>query len=183
MDFNAKLKINHIIISTMKLSLLLPFLPLISASELLINVNNKSFEVDPYQAGKLYIAGSNGFGVPSVPYAWHLDRINQESLPLDRVLFKPRNPYYSDTIVYILDTGIDITHPLFEGRAFQGINLVEGEIDTDLHGHGTHVASTVSGELGVSKSKVVAVKALNKNGSGSLRDVLKGLEFVSDEYK
>lgn len=45
---------------------------------------------------------------------------------------------------------------------------------------GTHVAGTVAGKrYGVSKrSKVVAIKVLRSNGSGTMSDVIKGVEYA-----
>jgi subtilisin family serine protease len=55
------------------------------------------------------------------------------------------SPFDGDGIVVaVLDTGIDATHP-----AFQGVNLTErdftGDGNGDQHGHGTHCAGTIFG--------------------------------------
>ena len=70
------------------------------------------------------------------------------------------------------DTGILTTHPDFEGRASWG-KTFGGYPDHDGNGHGTHCAGTaVSKHYGVAKaSKVVAVKVLSDQGSGSNSDV------------
>lgn len=46
--------------------------------------------------------------------------------------------------VAVLDTGVDATHPDLAGRVTVSRNFTE-EVDGDLVGHGTHVASTVAG--------------------------------------
>ena len=65
------------------------------------------------------------------------------------------------------DSGIDIHHPAFEGRASWGKTLGKWD-DKDNNGHGTHCAGTaVSEPYGVAKaSKVIAVKVMNIKEDG-----------------
>jgi len=77
--------------------------------------------------------------------SWGLDRIDQESLPLNRN-YSP-NSRGSGMYVYVLDTGTRITHQEFEGRVDYGINIItDTEDSVDRNGHGTHVMSTVLGK-------------------------------------
>ncbi|KAJ1900917.1 proteinase B [Coemansia sp. IMI 209127] len=87
--------------------------------------------------------------------------------------------------VYVVDTGINIDHVDFEGRATWGKTVPLNDVDEDRNGHGTHVAGTIAGKrYGVSKSAhVVAVKVLGSNGSGSMSDVVMGVEFTVSEHK
>lgn len=69
------------------------------------------------------------------------------------------------TYAYVCDTGIRITHTEFDdGRATFGYNAVTEGVDTDIDGHGTHVAGTVAGKTyGVAKkANVIAVKVVCK---------------------
>ncbi|KAI0900140.1 oryzin precursor [Annulohypoxylon nitens] len=90
------------------------------------------------------------------------------------------------TFSYIIDTGIYIEHPEFEGRATFGENFVDGNTNnTDENGHGTHVAGT-TGSLtyGVAKkTQLIAVKVLGADGSGAISQVIAGLQWAVDDAK
>lgn len=79
------------------------------------------------------------------------------------------HPYtYDDTagagaVAYVLDSGVTIEHPEFEGRAIKGHNSWEGtEEFEDFFGHGSHVAGIIGAKTyGVAKkSTIVDVKVV-----------------------
>ncbi|WP_285747743.1 S8 family serine peptidase [Lentzea sp. NBRC 105346] len=118
-------------------------------------------------------------GVQPNPPSWGLDRVDQRDLPLD-------NSYTYDTTAsnvhaYIIDTGVRTTHQTFGGRASWGTNTTGDGNNSDCHGHGTHVAGTVGGaEYGLAKEvKIVAVKVLNCQGSGTSAGVVAGINWVT----
>ncbi|ORZ17300.1 peptidase S8/S53 domain-containing protein [Absidia repens] len=83
--------------------------------------------------------------------------------------------------VYVIDTGINIDHVDLEGRASWGSTIPEGDPDEDGNGHGSHCAGTIAGKTyGVAKkAEPVAVKVLRSNGSGSMSDVVQGVEWAA----
>ncbi|TPQ16303.1 S8 family peptidase [Streptomyces sporangiiformans] len=112
---------------------------------------------------------------------WGLDRIDQESLPLDRGYTWPESAGQGVT-TYVIDTGIRITHQDFGGRASYGWDFVDNDATAqDGHGHGTHVAGTVAGTTyGVAKkAKVVGVRVLDDEGSGTTAQVIAGIDWVT----
>ncbi|KAI0866777.1 subtilisin-like protease PR1K [Xylaria cubensis] len=80
---------------------------------------------------------------------------------------------------YVVDTGIDVDHPDFEGRATFASNQVDND-DTDGNGHGTHVSGTIGSKTyGVAKKvSLYAVKVLGADGSGTNSGVIAGMDFV-----
>ncbi|RDB21875.1 Cuticle-degrading protease [Hypsizygus marmoreus] len=78
------------------------------------------------------------------------------------------------------DTGVFTTHSQFGGRARWGATF-GGYASADGNGHGTHCAGTAAGsQFGVAKSaNIVAVKVLSDGGSGSVADIVSGLNFVA----
>lgn len=86
---------------------------------------------------------------------------------------------------YIVDTGVYVDHKDFEGRAVWGKTIPFGDVDEDAHGHGSHCAGTIGGKaFGVAKkAKLVAVKVLGSDGSGSMSDVIGGVEYVVESHR
>ncbi|KAI1261692.1 peptidase S8/S53 domain-containing protein [Xylariaceae sp. FL1019] len=86
--------------------------------------------------------------------------------------------------VYVVDTGTNIEHVDFEGRAKWGKTIPNGDDDVDGNGHGTHCSGTVAGKkYGVAKkAHVYAVKVLRSNGSGSMADVMSGVEWAASAH-
>lgn len=82
--------------------------------------------------------------------------------------------------VYVIDTGTYTDHLDFEGRAHWGKTIPANDDDVDGNGHGTHCSGTIAGKkYGVAKkAHIYAVKVLNSNGSGTMSDVIKGVEWT-----
>lgn len=85
---------------------------------------------------------------------------------------------------YVIDTGTNVDHVDFEGRASWGKTIPQGDADEDGNGHGTHCSGTIAGKkFGVAKkAHVKAVKVLRSNGSGSMSDVVKGVEWAATDH-
>lgn len=85
---------------------------------------------------------------------------------------------------YVIDTGTNTDHVDFEGRASWGKTIPANDEDADGNGHGTHCSGTIAGKkYGVAKkANVYAVKVLKSNGSGTMSDVMKGVEWAANEH-
>lgn len=94
------------------------------------------------------------------------------------------------TIVAIIDSGCDTQHADLQGQIIDGANFTtEGSI-TDVHdglGHGTHVAGIIAakedgqGVVGVApEAKLLILKALDSNGSGSFTNVIYAISYAID---
>lgn len=86
--------------------------------------------------------------------------------------------------IYIIDTGTNVNHVDFEGRAAWGKTIPNGDEDADGNGHGTHCSGTAAGKkYGVAKkANIKAVKVLRSNGSGSMSDVVAGVEYAVEAH-
>lgn len=114
---------------------------------------------------------------------WNLDRVDERDNILNSKYYYPSTAG-ENVNVYIVDTGIDIKHSDFGGRAIWGGNFVDN-VNTDCNSHGTHVAGTVgSNTYGIAKKcTLIAVKVLNCKGSGSYSGVIAGMEYVIKAHK
>jgi serine protease len=111
---------------------------------------------------------------------WGLSRISSDPMPdYNSAQYNYDTTDGQDVRVYVLDTGIRITHNDFGGRAVFGARFATGD-DTDGNGHGTHCAGTIGGgEYGVSKAvTVVAVKVLGDSGSGLTSWIVNGIDWA-----
>ncbi|BCH23522.1 nSTAND1 domain-containing NTPase [Mesorhizobium sp. L-8-3] len=90
------------------------------------------------------------------------------------------------TVVAVLDTGIEATHP-----AFRGMKLIQkdftGSGNGDNQGHGTFVASLIAGRdirnerYGVARGvrEMLVAKVLDDRGAGKQEDLVRALQWVS----
>ncbi|TDD63228.1 hypothetical protein E1263_00960 [Kribbella antibiotica] len=108
-----------------------------------------------------------------------LDRIDQRDLPL--------NKSYSWTAagvnvrVYLLSSGVSVTHTDFGGRAIQGADLVGGPITDGCTTTGTGVAGLVAGnKYGVAKeAQVISVRAFPCSGRPTAAQAVAGINWVT----
>jgi subtilisin family serine protease len=119
------------------------------------------------------------------PLSWGLDRIDQRSNTLDKK-FIFNGAKGSQVNVYIVDTGIRLTHSEFENRASYGYNSIDRNNNAeDCEGHGTHCAGTVGGKTyGVCKQcKLIGVKVLDCSGRGTVSGLIAGINWVISDVK
>jgi hypothetical protein len=126
---------------------------------------------------------------------WGLDRLDQESLPLDNRFHRPCGNLTGRGVnVYVMDTGIMYNHmefypdraeypgcdPIMKMETMPGSNMGE-----DCHGHGTHVAGIAGGNK-ISASpgvKLFSVRVLRCNNIGTVEALLEGFDCIVKHHK
>lgn len=110
---------------------------------------------------------------------WGLDRIDQRRRPYDRRYNYARTG--STVRAYVIDSGIESSHPEFEGRAFNVFDA-SGGTGQDCNGHGTHVAGIIGSKTyGVAKRinlRGVRVATDCASLDVDLDDLLAGINYV-----
>ena len=137
-------------------------------------------------AAALVLGGCSftGFGSPNDPLAADQYAIDQHGM-----VEAWRTRTGEGVVIAIVDTGIDLDHPEFEGRLVPGYDWVDDD-DTpnDENGHGTHVAGSAAaignngiGVVGMAPEAMIRpLKVLGADGSGSGEDVAAAIVWAAE---
>lgn len=87
---------------------------------------------------------------------------------------------------WVIDTGIQLNHPDLNVDTVRSRSFIARTNANDQNGHGTHVAGTIAainntiGVVGVAPgAPLVAVRVLDRRGSGSNSGVIAGVDYVA----
>lgn len=129
----------------------------------------------------VYIDANSCGSSQAGPRSWGLGRSSTWGSASRAAYYYNANSGGYGVDVFVIDTGVLTTHPDFGGRAFHGVNYAGGP-NTDQNGHGTHCAGTVGGSTsGIAKfTDIYAVKVLGADGSGSLANVIAGVNWMAN---
>lgn len=118
----------------------------------------------------------------------------QQKLALDQANFDDAWVNGEDglgVVVAVVDTGVQATHPDLAANVLAGADFIStapgGTACMDPNGHGSHVAGIIAqvddslgGIGGAPAAKILPVRVLNANGSGSSIDVADGITWAAD---
>lgn len=120
-------------------------------------------------------AGKGGSTPPAQVTPWGITRVGGFTASSDNT-----------KVVWVIDTGIDLDHPDLNVDVTKSRSFISNSSPDDQNGHGTHVAGTIGakndniGVVGVAAGcKLVAVRVLGANGSGTISGVIAGVNYVA----
>ncbi|MFI0240356.1 S8 family peptidase [Streptomyces sp. NPDC016845] len=94
-----------------------------------------------------------------------------------------------DTVIAVVDSGADPDHPDLQGRLVGGHDFVDDDDEPkDMNGHGTHVSGIAAAHTdngvgvagGAPSAKIMPVRVLGADGSGSNANITKGIVWAAD---
>lgn len=85
-------------------------------------------------------------------------------------------------VVYLMDSGCDLTHPEFTGRPVSNLFTFNGDY-TDKSGHGTALASVITGKTcGISNATVKVVRIFDQDQPTKQSEMLAALNAIYNDY-
>ena len=132
-----------------------------------------------------YMVADGEASIQAQTMPWGIDRVDADASPTAAINGVPNTV---NANVYVIDTGVDRSHPELNVVGFVGF-AKGGNRNDDCNGHGTHVAGTIAardnttGVVGVAPgAPITAVKVLNCQGSGQWSWIISGIDWVTANH-
>lgn len=140
------------------------------------DMTSKVISIEPdYEASltALTEVGDQPWGLASIS-----SRTKLSSTDLDHQTYVYDSSAGTGTFAYVLDSGIRVSHPDFQGRAIKGHNVWPEIAFDDDFGHGTHVAGTIGSlRFGVAKNATIVDVKTTRSVYTTTAKIIEALEW------
>ncbi len=90
-------------------------------------------------------------------------------------------------LVAVVDSGIDVNHPLLKSQIAAAYSFISGSTDiSDEAAHGSHVSGIIAGQAGPNNftgvapnAKIMALKFIGADGSGQVGDAISAIVYAN----
>lgn len=147
----------------------------------LMHINHVSGETNPY------IGTHNNPNLPTITisttdehdwwknYSYQTPKFDQPTYTINRL--------GQNTTIYLMDSGIELTHPEFEGANIVNLYTVTPGDYNDYRGHGTALASVMVGKTcGITAATIKNVKIYDQNHTTLQSEFLDALDAVINDH-
>jgi subtilisin family serine protease len=129
----------------------------------------------------MYLDGQRILSNNILTYSTGLDLVDQQNLTNNGIFNFIQTG--AGVHVYVMDSGIKVNHPEFQGRNIDGMNFRNDRGSTDITddlGHGTAVASIIGGpNVGVAPGVILhALRIFDGNGGSDQRTVCNAINWL-----
>ena len=141
----------------------------------LLEVNGYQAEPDYYLAKDPLEVSSNDIEINVSPRTWGYEKCGYGAFA------DAYSNVAASAVVAVVDSGVDVTHPFLNGRIINGIDLIDGDFTPpDGNSHGTHVAGTIIDCARNADVRILPVRALDDEGTGSTSSVVEGIKYAAN---
>ena len=122
-------------------------------------------------------AATDGDAPQTEAKSWGVSAIHADQYAAD-LIARGQTPR---VIVAVVDTGVELSHPMLSGRLVDGYDFNEGDyIPNDENGHGTHVSGTIVDCTPGLNVMIMPIRVMDAKGSGYFSTIALGIRYAAE---
>ena len=122
-------------------------------------------------------AATDGDAPQTEAKSWGVSAIHADQYAAD-LISRGQTPR---VIVAVVDTGVELSHPMLSGRLVDGYDFNEGDyIPNDENGHGTHVSGTIVDCTPGLNAMIMPIRVMDATGRGYFSTIALGIRYAAE---
>lgn len=122
-------------------------------------------------------AATDGDAPQTEAKSWGVSAIHADQYAAD-LISRGQTPR---VIVAVVDTGVELSHPMLSGRLVDGYDFNEGDyIPNDENGHGTHVSGTIVDCTPGLNVMIMPIRIMDATGRGYFSTIALGIRYAAE---